>query len=84
MWRGVLWFCGELVLILIVLTVFFWMNALPDTRFIPIIVLAILALSDLRRKLEQMDKKLTALAKKLNVDLEEKPQATEKKIILAE
>jgi hypothetical protein len=84
MWRDILWFLGQFAAVIVFLTILFWMNALPDTRFIPVIVAAYLFLASLGRKLDKVDKNLETLAKKLNVNLEEAPAKAEKKIILTE
>ncbi|HWZ44665.1 MAG TPA: hypothetical protein VNW97_14405 [Candidatus Saccharimonadales bacterium] len=82
MWRGILRYCGEMAIVVVVLIVLERMNA--NDRFFPLVILAYVFVADLGRKLDKMDKKLETLAKKLNVSLEEAPQKEEKKIILTE
>jgi hypothetical protein len=60
------------------------MDALPDRRFIPLLVMAGMALAQLINQVDKVDKKIEALAKKMNISLEEAPPREEKKIILGE
>ena len=83
MWRGVLRWVGKVVGFAIVLLVLDWLSLLPDRQFYVLLGVAFFLLVGITDQLDEIDKKLTTLAKKLNVDLEEKPRE-EKKIILAE
>jgi hypothetical protein len=84
MWRGILRYCGEFVLIIVLLTILFWMDALPDHRFIPLLVMAGMALAQLFNQVDKVDKKIETLAKKMNISLEESSPKEAKKIILSE
>lgn len=77
-------YCLELLGIALLMAFLVLINAVPDTRYIPLIVIVLMSLMEIGLKLSAVDRKLEALAKKLNVSLEDAPAREEKKIIVNE
>ena len=77
-------FFAEAVGIALMLFLLWLLNALPDHSFIAVLVILFLSIAELGRKLSEIDNKLTTLAKKLNISLEDAPPKEKKRIIVSD